>query len=87
MIEMLDVFNAFPAPLQGAWVLWLAWGAGLIVWYRRGRAPVAPALPPPRPRPRRVPKPVAPPEASDSTSPSPDAAAAAQPLPVDAAGA
>lgn len=57
MLEIVDIVNAFPEPIKAAWAVWLVWGAGQLVWYRRGRVPVVKALPPPRPRPRRLPKP------------------------------
>jgi hypothetical protein len=79
MLEILDIVNAFPEPLKAAWVAWLAWGAGQIVWYRRGRVPVVKALPAPRPRPRRPPKPVAPPVGE----PIPIETAAPEPRPVE----
>ena len=39
MAELLDVLNAFTPPLKVAWVVWLAWGVGQVVWYRHERKP------------------------------------------------
>ena len=52
MAEVFDVVNAFTPPLKVAWVVWLAWGVGQVVWYRHEqkqhvastkKAPAAPA--------------------------------------------
>jgi hypothetical protein len=34
MAELLDVLDAFMMPLKIGWVAWLAWGIGLVFWYR-----------------------------------------------------
>ena len=71
MTELLDVVHAFPDPLKAGWALWLVWGGGQLLWFRRGRTAALPALPPPRPRPRRVVKPPAPPEQEPPHDPPP----------------
>src|SRR5262245_23069685 len=37
MAELIDILDAFTMPLKIGWVAWLAWGIGLIFWYRRER--------------------------------------------------
>ena len=37
MAEMLDILDAFTLPLKIGWVVWFAWGIGLIFWYRYER--------------------------------------------------
>ncbi len=70
MVDILDIVNAVPAPLRAAWALWIAWGAGQIIWYRRARVvPVVASLPARRPRPRRVPTPVVPVEQAPEAQP------------------
>ncbi len=39
MAELLDVLNAFTPPLKVAWLVWLAWGIGQVLWYRHERRP------------------------------------------------
>jgi len=39
MAELLDVLDAFTTPLKIAWVVWFAWGVGLVFWYRYERKP------------------------------------------------
>ena len=39
MSEMVDVLDAFSNPLKIGWIVWLAWGTGLVFWYRRERKP------------------------------------------------
>lgn len=41
MAELLDVVIAFTPPLKVAWVVWLAWGVGQVVWFRHERKPQA----------------------------------------------
>jgi hypothetical protein len=38
MSEMMDVLNAFGAPLKLAWVAWIAWGVGQYFWFRHERS-------------------------------------------------
>lgn len=38
MSEMMDVLNAFGAPLKLAWVGWIAWGVGQYFWFRHERS-------------------------------------------------
>jgi hypothetical protein len=37
MAELLDILDAFATPLKVGWVVWLAWGIGLVFWYRHDR--------------------------------------------------
>jgi hypothetical protein len=37
MAELLDILDAFAMPLKVGWVVWLAWGIGLVFWYRHDR--------------------------------------------------
>jgi hypothetical protein len=37
MAELLDILDAFTMPLKIGWVAWLAWGIGLVFWYRHER--------------------------------------------------
>src|SRR5262245_14136947 len=38
MAELLDILDAFAMPLKVGWVAWLAWGIGLVFWYRHDRS-------------------------------------------------
>ena len=38
MAELLDILDAFAMPLKVGWVVWLAWGIGLVFWYRHDRS-------------------------------------------------
>jgi hypothetical protein len=38
MAELLDILDAFATPLKVGWVVWLAWGIGLVFWYRHDRS-------------------------------------------------
>jgi hypothetical protein len=61
MFELLDVLNALSMPMKAAWLVWLAAGAGLVLWHRRAHVEVVRALPPAvrqrqrRPAPARAP--------------------------------
>jgi hypothetical protein len=59
MGELFDVLDALSLPLKTAWMIWLGWGAGQMLWYRRERVEVLRTMPPARPRPRRPPQTVA----------------------------
>jgi hypothetical protein len=37
MAELLDILDAFTMPLKIGWVVWFAWGIGLVFWYRHDR--------------------------------------------------
>lgn len=49
MNELMDVANAFTTPLKVAWIVWLAWGIGLLAWYRHQRAQAMAPKASPRP--------------------------------------
>lgn len=69
MFELLDVLNALSMPMKAAWLVWLAAGAGLVLWHRRAHVEVVRALPPAvRQRQRR---PVAKPPVADATAAEP----------------
>jgi hypothetical protein len=72
MADIVDVLAALSMPVKIAWIVWLAWGAAQIVWYRQQRVEiVVKALPMPRPRtraPRKVAQEPAP-EAADPAAP------------------
>ena len=38
MAELLDILDAFAMPLKVGWVVWLAWGIGLVFWHRHDRS-------------------------------------------------
>jgi hypothetical protein len=60
--------NTLPLAVKAGWVVWIAWAAAQVMWYRRARvaapvvpapkaAPVARRRPEPRPDPRPEPRP------------------------------
>ena len=83
MADVIGTVNALPPAIKAGWVIWLAWAAAQVMWYRRARV-AAPAVkratPPPvarrRPESRPEPHPVRQ-EAKPASSP----AAADVPLP------
>jgi len=38
MFEVIDVLNALGTPLKIAWLVWLVWGVGQCLWFRRRRS-------------------------------------------------
>jgi hypothetical protein len=79
MAELLDLVDALSPALTWAWILGLAWGAGQLLWYRRGRPVAVTVLPAPRPRPR--PRPRAAPAQDQAPAPAIDLAAVQVDLP------
>lgn len=53
MSEVVDVLDAFSNLLKIGWVVWLAWGIGLVFWYRRERKPSEGSLAPAAPEARK----------------------------------
>src|SRR5262245_47663548 len=49
MAELLGILDAFAMPLKFGWVVWLAWGVGLVFWYRHDRNAEAPSRRPSAP--------------------------------------
>ncbi len=66
MADVIATVNALPPAVRAGWVIWVAWAAAQVLWYRRGRAealaakapapPAARRRPEPRPGPRSEPK-------------------------------
>jgi hypothetical protein len=71
--DVISTVNALPPAIKAGWVIWLAWAAAQVMWYRRARvaAPaVKPATPPvARRRPESRPEPR--PESRLETRPEP----------------
>ena len=71
MNEVIAIVQALPLAIKAGWVIWMAWVAAQVVWYRRARvaATTTPAVQPaaappvarrrsePRPDPRSEPRP------------------------------
>ena len=67
MNEVIAIVHALPLAIKAGWVIWMAWVAAQVVWYRRARVAAAdtpavqPATAPPvarrRPEPRPDPRP------------------------------
>jgi hypothetical protein len=69
--EVIAIVHALPLAIKAGWVIWMAWVAAQVVWYRRARVaaaatpavqpatapPVARRRPEPRPEPRPDPRP------------------------------
>lgn len=64
MGSYIDIVLGISTPLKIAWGVWVAWAAGQVAWYRRGRVVVLPRMLP-TPRPTRKPQPAA--ELSEAT--------------------
>ena len=74
MNEVIAIVLALPLTIKAGWVVWMAWVAAQVVWYRRARVagtttlavqpaaapPVARRRPEPRPDPRPEPQTVRP---------------------------
>ena len=52
MTDMLMVVTGLSTPVKIAWVDWMMWGVGQLLWYRRSRNYAPPAYVPPPPPPR-----------------------------------
>jgi hypothetical protein len=63
--DVIGTVNALPPAIKAGWVIWLAWAAAQVMWYRRARV-AAPAVnratPPPVARRRPESRPETPPE-------------------------
>lgn len=74
MADVIGTLNALPPAIKAGWVIWLAWAAAQVMWYRRARvaAPaVKPATPPPVARRRPESRPEPRPESRPETRPEP----------------
>ena len=68
MADVITTVNALPLAIKAGWMIWMAWAAAQVTWYRRARVaaaaaqastpPVARRRPEPRPAPRSEPRPV-----------------------------
>ena len=64
MADVIGTVNALPPAIKAGWVIWVAWAAAQVMWYRRAHmpAPAVKSTPPPLARRRPEPRPASQPE-------------------------